>query len=159
MIAIQIICLGKLNQTFWMNPFKEYSKRLTRYGTVKCIELKEEILPKKPSKKEIQIALSKEANAIQSKINPSDALYLLDSNGKMFTSVEFSQLLQEELLEKNKSISFVIGSSHGLSEALKKKGKCISFSRLTFPHQLFRIILLEQIYRAFKIQHGETYHK
>ncbi len=140
---IKIICLGKIKENYFNLAIEEYKKRLNKYTKLEIIELNDE------KDDDIKSCLQKE----------KDNLVILDILGTEYTSVEFSKFLEKELTT-NSNITFLIGSSNGLSDEIKKlTNKKISFSKLTFPHQLFRIILLEQIYRGFKIINNESYHK
>lgn len=140
---IKIICLGKIKENYFNLAIEEYKKRLNKYTKLEIIELNDE------KDDDIKSCLQKE----------KDNLVILDILGTEYTSVEFSKFLEKELTN-NSNITFLIGSSNGLSDEIKKlTNKKISFSKLTFPHQLFRIILLEQIYRGFKIINNESYHK
>ncbi len=150
---IKIICMGKIKETYLQEAINEYKKRLTKYTKLEIIELKDE----KDMDKEI--ALQKEYNQIKKHITEKDNLVLLDPKGKQHTSESFSEYINNELVH-NSNITFLIGSSNGFKQELKDQiSKKISFSSLTFPHQLFRVLLLEQIYRSFKILNNETYHK
>ena len=150
---IKIICLGKIKEDFFKDEEKEYLKRLQKYTKLEIIELEDE------KDKDIKVCLSKEEQLIKKSIKDKDNLVLLDINGKEYTSTEFSNFINKELTE-NSNITFIIGSSNGVSEEIKRLAKKkVSFSKLTFPHQMFRIILLEQIYRSFKIINNESYHK
>lgn len=150
---IKIICLGKIKENYLKEAIKEYQKRLSKYTKLEIIELKDE-KDETPS-----LALQKEKEQIQKHLKETDNLILLDPTGKELTSQEFSNMINNELTHKS-NITFLIGSSNGFDEELKNKiPKKITFSSLTFPHQLFRVILLEQIYRSFKIINNETYHK
>ena len=132
---------------------EEYKKRLNKYTKLEIIELNDE------KDDDIKSCLQKEKDNILNHIKEKDNLVILDILGTEYTSVEFSKFLEKELTT-NSNITFLIGSSNGLSDEIKKlTNKKISFSKLTFPHQLFRIILLEQIYRGFKIINNESYHK
>lgn len=150
---IKIICLGKIKEKYYREALEEYIKRLSKYTKIKIIELKDE-----PDSNPNQ-ALKKEKEQILKNISETDNLILLDPKGKEYTSEEFSNFINKELTYQS-NITFIIGSSNGIDEELKKEiTKKISFSQLTFPHQLFRIILVEQIYRSFKILNNENYHK
>jgi len=137
----------------------EYSKRISRFCSLEIVELKEILLPERPPPKIVEKALHKEGLEIEDKKNQEAAGFALDMNGSSLHSIEFSRLLHQHLFVQGQSIAFIIGSSYGLSPCIKKKYSCLSFSSLTFPHQLCRILLLEQIFRGFKIQAGEVYHK
>ena len=150
---IKIICLGKIKEQYLEEAIKEYTKRLSKYTKLEIIELKDY------QDSEIKTALKKEEELIKKHIKETDNLVLLDIKGKQYTSEELSQFINKELTY-NSNITFIIGSSNGLGEEIKKlTNKKISFSPLTFPHQLFRVFLLEQIYRSFKIINNENYHK
>lgn len=148
---IKIICLGSVKETYLKEAIKEYQKRLSKYTKLEIVELKDE--------KDSNNPLKKEKESILNHINSKDNLVILDIKGKEYTSEEFSDFINKELAN-NSNITFIIGSSTGLDEEIKMlSNKKVSFSLLTFPHQLFRVILLEQIYRSFKILNNETYHK
>ena len=150
---IKIICIGKIKEKFFKEAEQEYLKRLSKYTKIEIIELEDE------KDININVCLNKEKEEIKKVIKEKDNLIILDIKGKEKTSEEFSEMINNELLY-NSNITFIIGSSNGLHEEIKSlTDKKISFSKLTFPHQMFRIILLEQIYRSFKIINNETYHK
>lgn len=159
MIKITLICLGKPKEKYLKEACNEYAKRLSRYCSLEIVELDPVRLPEKPSQSEIDSALLKEAEMIIKKIPQNSDVYTLCIEGKPLSSGNFAQnIAASQNLGKN--IAFVIGSSYGLSEKVKALSKLrLSFSAMTFPHQLFRVMLLEQIYRAFKINEGSTYHK
>ena len=160
MSNINIICVGKIKESFFREAIDEYSKRLDSYCSLNIIELKDEKIPNNPSQKECQIIKEKEGNNILSHIKNDTYIICLDLKGNQYTSEEFSQKINNISNNISSSITFIIGGSLGISQnVLKKANESISFSKLTFPHQLFRVILLEQIYRAFKIMNNETYHK
>ena len=134
---IKIICLGKIKEKYFNDAIKEYEKRLSKYTKLEIIELNDE------KDNDIKVCLQKEKVSILNHIKEKDNIIILDIEGKEYTSLEFSNFLEKELTI-NSNITFLIGSSNGLDEEIKKlTNKKISFSRLTFPHQLFRIILLE----------------
>ena len=150
---IKIICLGKIKEKYFKDAEKEYLKRLNKYTKIEIIELSD------INDNDIAYALTKEKENIKQHIKTHDNIVILDINGKEQTSEELSMFINKELTYYS-NITFIIGSSNGLHEEIKQlTTKKISFSRLTFPHQLFRIILLEQIYRSFKILNNEQYHK
>lgn len=160
MVHINIICVGKIKEQYLRDAINEYSKRLTKYCSLTITELLDEKIPNNPSEKEIELIKNKEGQNILSQIKKDTYLICLDLKGKQYTSEEFSNKLNEISLNFNSSITFVIGGSLGISnEILSKANELISFSKMTFPHQLFRVFLLEQIYRAFKITNNENYHK
>ena len=150
---IKIICLGSLKEKYLQDAVKEYEKRLSKYTKLEIIELKDK------KDENIKDALKDEKDRILKSLKEKDNIVILDIQGKEYTSEEFSAFVNKELVS-NSNITFIIGSSNGLDEEIKKlSNKKISFSKLTFPHQLFRVVLLEQIYRAFKILNNESYHK
>ena len=160
MSNINIICVGKIKEIFFREAIDEYSKRLNSYCSLNIIELKDEKIPNNPSEKENQIIKEKEGTNILSHIKKDTYIICLDLRGKQYSSEEFSQKINNISTNISSSITFIIGGSLGISQnVLKKANESISFSKMTFPHQLFRVILLEQIYRAFKIMKNETYHK
>ena len=149
---IKVICFGKIKEAFFKEAIKEYQKRLSKYTKLEIIELPD-IDPVLPD------FLTKEEQNLKKILKKSDNLVMLDKDGPMLTTEEFSAFIDKELT-LNSNITFLIGSSYGFSQNLKKEiTKKLSFSKLTFPHQLFRVLLLEQIYRLFKIINHETYHK
>lgn len=144
---IKIICLGKIKEKYLTDLINDYQQRIARYHKIEIIELSD------------SNDLKKEALDISKYLKPNEYLIALDIQGKQFTSEEFAQKIDETFITHS-TITFLIGSSNGLDEELKKKSNLrLSFSTLTFPHGLFRGLLLEQIYRAFKILNNETYHK
>lgn len=149
---IKIVCVGKIKEKFYREGIEEYKKRLTKYTKIEIIEVPDSSL------ENINLALEQEKNSITKHLNDKDYLIALDINGKELTSIELAKYIDDTLI-KNSNIVFIIGGSNGISEKIKEKCNLISFSKLTFPHQLFRVILLEQIYRSFKIINNESYHK
>ncbi len=159
MIKITVIALASLKEKYLREAAGEYVKRLGAYCNLKIIELDPVRLPEKPSESEINSALSREAELIAKKIPAGDLVVPLCIEGKQLSSEEFAGALREEL-NIGRGITFIIGSSCGLSEDIKRRADLkLSFSKMTFPHQLFRVMLLEQLYRAFKICSGGAYHK
>ena len=149
---IKIICVGKIKEKYLKEAVLEYQKRISKYTKLELIELPDYDF-------DIKKTLSKEKDNILKVIKPNDYNILLDLDGKSFTSLEFAFKLLN-LREKYPNINFIIGGSFGVDTAIKEKcQERISFSKLTFPHQLFRVIFLEQIYRSFKIINNEEYHK
>jgi Uncharacterized conserved protein len=150
---IKIICLGKIKENYIKEAIKDYEKRITKYLTLEIIELSDE---KTDDKK---VALRKEKEKILKALNPKDYIITLEVDKEEYTSNELAGKL-DRLFINNSNIVFIIGGSFGLDEDIKKiANESISFSKLTFPHQLFRLILLEQLYRCFKINNNEEYHK
>ena len=149
---IKIICIGKIKEKYLKEAVLEYQKRISKYTKLELIELPDYDF-------DIKKTLSKEKDNILKVIKPNDYNILLDLDGKSFTSLEFAFKLLN-LREKYPNINFIIGGSFGVDTDIKEKcQERISFSKLTFPHQLFRVIFLEQIYRSFKIINNEEYHK
>ncbi len=143
---IKIVCVGKIKESFYRDAIDEYMKRLTRYHKVIINEV-------------IDSNINKEKDLIFKYINDKDYVIVLDINGYSLNSIDFSSFIDKTLIN-NSNIVFVIGGSYGLHNDVKKRANySLSFSKMTFPHQLFRVILLEQIYRSFKIINNETYHK
>ena len=162
MINIKIICVGKVKEKSLNDLIQEYSKRLSKYCKLEIIELEDEKIPSTPSLATEEIIREKESNKIIDRLNKIGKAYtiLLDVQGKSYTSEEFSQKIVDISTYENSTINFVIGGSLGFSSKLRNMiNDKLSFSKMTFPHQLFRVFLLEQIFRAFKIQNNETYHK
>lgn len=150
---IKIICIGKIKEKYLKDAIEDYQTRLSKYTKLEIIELKDE--PNQNPK----TALEQEKHQIKKHLKETDNIVLLDIKGKTYTSEELSEFINKELTYQS-NITFIIGSSHGLDDEIKElTTKKISFSSLTFPHQLFRVLLLEQIYRSFKILNNETYHK
>lgn len=143
---IRIICVGKVKEAFYRDAIIEYQKRLSKYHKLEIIELADS-------------NMKEEKNLILKKIDKRDYIVTLEIGGKQMDSLSFSNFIDYTFLNHS-TITFIIGGSDGLDEEIKRLADfSLSFSKLTFPHQLFRVILLEQIYRAFKIIHHESYHK
>ena len=148
---IKIICIGKIKENYLKEAIKDYSKRISKYTKLEIIELKDEAIKEK--------ALKKEAQRIEEKIKEDDYVITLEIEGNNISSEDLKEKIEKTLIT-NSNITFIIGGSFGLDDSIKQKSDYkLSFSKLTFPHQLFRIILLEQIYRSFKIINNENYHK
>lgn len=159
MLNLSLICVGKLKEKAFLALQDEYSKRLRRFCHCDLIQLEEQRLPANPSSSQIQAALQKEGEAIAAKIPKGAYTVALCIEGGQMASTEFSKKLQAVALSTDK-ICFIVGGSYGLDAQLKKNAQMqLSFSEMTFPHHLFRIMLFEQIYRAFAIQAGTEYHK
>ena len=157
---ISIIAVGKLKEKYLKMAVDEYSMRLSRYAKLEIIELQDEKTPDNASEKEEVQIKEKEGSAILSKIKDNSYVIAMDLNGKQLTSVEFSQFISNCAVMGNSNIVFVIGGSLGLSEeVIKRADYKLCFSKMTFPHQLFRVMLLEQVYRGFRIMNNEPYHK
>lgn len=159
MLNINIICVGKIKENYLKDAILEYSKRLSKYCSLSITELQDEKLPNKLNDSIISEIKSKECNSIISHIKKDSYVICLDLKGKQFTSEEFSCKLEDIALNYNSYITFIIGGTLGLNEEVLSLSKeKICFSKMTFPHQLIRVFLLEQLFRAFKISKGETYH-
>lgn len=160
MIGITIICLGKLKENYLRDASAEYIKRLSAFSKLSVIELTPEKLPESPSEKQIENALQTEGRKIIEKIPKGAFVYTMCIEGKQRTSEQFSRELDDIATKGFSNIVFIIGSSFGLCDEVKKlSNERFSMSKMTFPHQLARIMLLEQIYRAVQISKGTKYHK
>lgn len=159
-MLIKIISVGKLKEKYLKQGIEEYSKRLSRYTKFEMIEVKDEPTKENASETEDEIVKDVEGRRILNKIKPDDYVYLLAINGQMLTSPELAKSMQSQMTQGKSTLVFVIGGSLGTSEAVNKRAnKAISFGKMTLPHQLMRLVLTEQIYRAFRIQNNEPYHK
>lgn len=159
-MKIKIICVGKIKEKYLKDAIDEYKKRLSRFATVEITELSDEKIPDNPSKAQMDIVLKKEGDKILEKIGASDFLITLCVEGKNLSSEELAHKISDICLMGNSTITFVIGGSLGIREDIKNLSKLkLSFSKMTFPHQLMRVILFEQVYRSFKINANEEYHK
>ena len=145
---ITLICVGKLKEEYWRQAQEEYAKRLTRYGTLQVVEVRE------------RDDIEKEGEDILKRIREEDYLIALAIEGKTIDSITLSRYLENLSIQGKSNMTFVIGGSLGLSKVVLERADLrLSFSKLTFPHQMIRIFLLEQIYRSYKIMKGEAYHK
>ena len=159
MLHINIICIGKLKEQYLKDALNEYSKRLSKYCSLKITELPDEKIPENLNSNIIDRIKETESNNILSHIKSDSYNISLDLHGKQFSSEEFSSKIEDIALNKSSNINFIIGGTLGLSDKLlKQSSELISFSKMTFPHQLIRIFLLEQLFRAFKILSNEKYH-
>ena len=160
MLDVHILCVGKLKEKFYMEAAAEYVKRLGGYCRLTLTELPEERLPTSPSRAQIDAALEKEAAAIRAKLPPNSSLVALCVEGKLRSSEDLARMVADWSLGSAKHLVFLIGSSYGLHPSLKGQAWVkLSMSPMTFPHHLARVMLLEQVYRAFKINEGSDYHK
>ncbi len=151
---IKILCVGKIKEKFLKDAINEYIKRLSKYTKLEIIEIPDE------ATNNSNITLDKEKEKLLKHINLKDYNIVLDIEGKMLDSLDFAHKINNIFTNENSNITFIIGGSCGLHQEIKKLANySLSFSKLTFPHQLFRVLLLEQIYRSFKILNNETYHK
>lgn len=150
---IKIICVGSIKERYLKDAIEEYKKRLSKYTKLEIIEVDD------IDNKSIDIILNKEKELIEKHIDSKDYLITLQIDGNMLDSIELSKRI-DDVFNTNSNITFVIGGSYGLHQSIKDRSNYkLSFSKLTFPHQLFRVMLLEQIYRAYKIKNNESYHK
>ncbi len=155
----KIIAVGNLKEDYLKKAEAEYKKRLSGYGKIEIIEIKEEKLSQNPSEKEVALALEKESKKILEKVD-KDFCVVLAIEGKQYSSQALADFTKQKEIEGYGGFSFIIGSSHGLHPEVKRRGDLkLSFSKMTLPHQLMRIVLMEQIYRICKINGGEAYHK
>lgn len=159
-MKINIICVGKLKEKYLKEAITEYSKRLSRFCTLNIIEIPDEKIPDNASLSEEKKVLKTESDKILKYISDDDYVYSLCIEGKSLSSEEFASNISKNMLSGKGTIDFVIGGSLGLDDSVKRRSDFkLSFSAMTFPHQLMRVIALEQIYRCFKINSNEKYHK
>jgi len=157
---ITIICVGKLKETYWKDAQQEYLKRLKRFAKIHLIEVMDESSSITNSDADKTSLIVKEGQRILNKIPANAYVIVMDVNGKKMSSEQFAKQMSDIGIYHASHICFVVGGSLGVSSEVKKISHLkLSFSEMTFPHQLFRVILLEQIYRCFKINHNEAYHK
>lgn len=150
---IKIICVGKIKEKYIKEAIDDYASRIKRYTNLEIIEVMDEKIEND------KITKQKEGKKLLNHIKEKDYVIVLDVNSKEYTSLEFAKMIHDTLIV-NSNLVFVIGGSLGFDDmVLTRANKKISFSKLTFPHQLFRVLLLEQIYRSYKINHNENYHK
>ena len=159
MLNISIICIGKIKENYLKDAINEYSKRLSKFCNLKITELQDEKLPTKINGSIINEIKNKECDKIIDAIKKDSYIICLDLKGKEYSSEDFSRKIENIALNFNSSITFIIGGTLGLNEkVLSLASEKICFSKMTFPHQLIRVFLLEQLFRAFKISNNETYH-
>ncbi|WP_034429810.1 23S rRNA (pseudouridine(1915)-N(3))-methyltransferase RlmH [Caldisalinibacter kiritimatiensis] len=157
---ITVISVGKIKEKYLKEGIKEYSKRLSKYCKLKLIEVNDEKAPENLSEAEMKQVKDKEGQRILNKLNENSYIISLCIDGKNLSSEDFAEKIEGLALTGNSNITFIIGGSLGLSdEVIKKSHFKLSFSKMTFPHQLMKLILLEQVYRAFRINRNEPYHK
>ncbi|MCX7694233.1 MAG: 23S rRNA (pseudouridine(1915)-N(3))-methyltransferase RlmH [Caloramator sp.] len=157
---ITIISVGKLKEKYLKEGINEYLKRLSKYAKIDIVEVPDEKAPENLSKKEEDMVKEREGQGILKYIKDNMYVVVLDIKGKQLSSEELADFLSQRALLGESNIAFVIGGSLGLSQSvLNRANYKLSFSKMTFPHQLMRLILLEQIYRGFRIINGEPYHK
>ena len=157
---IKLVTVGKIKEKYLKQAISEYSKRLSRYTKLEIIELSDEQAPENLSDKEIELIKNKEGERILSKIKDNEYVISLVIKGTNYSSEELADKIEDLGIEGYSNITFIIGGSLGLSDdVIKRSNLKLSFSKMTFPHQLMRVILLEQIYRSFRIINNEPYHK
>ena len=160
MLSVHLLCVGKLKERFYIEAAAEYQKRLAGYCKLTLVELPEERLPQNPTQGQIEKALAKEADAIRGKLPPSASVVALCVEGRLRSSEELASLMSTWEHSSAKHLVFVIGGSYGLHPSIKAQAWAqLSMSPMTFPHHLARVMLLEQVYRGFKINEGSSYHK
>ena len=160
MQKVTIICTGKLKEKFYLDAAAEYAKRLSRFCTLTILELPEERLPESPSPAQIEAALAREADAVRAKLPAGCLLIAMCVEGQERSSEALARYLAESAARGAGHIVFLIGSSYGMHHSLKQQADLrLSMSPMTFPHHLLRVMLLEQIYRAYQINAGSKYHK
>ncbi len=159
-MKIRIIGVGKLKEKYLKEGTEEYIKRISAYADVEVIEVEDEPIPKHPSLAQEVMVKAKEGRRVLDQVKQSDFMILLDVAGTELDSVDLSKYIEKQMIDGHSTIDFVLGGSLGNSEdVLERADYRLSMSRMTMPHQLARLVLLEQIYRSFKIMKGETYHK
>lgn len=159
-MKIKIVTVGKLKERYLKDGIAEYTKRISRFAKLEMIELADEKTPDKASELENQKILETEGARILSKVGERDFVVVLAIEGKTFSSEDFSKQLEQASIKGYSTLTFIIGGSLGLAPIVKNRANLsVSFGRLTLPHQLMRLVLVEQIYRAFTIQQGSPYHK
>lgn len=159
-MKITVLAVGKLKEKYWKQAIAEYQKRLGAYTKIEVIEVPDEKAPENMSHKEVEQVKQKEGQRLLAKIKPQSTVITLEIKGNMLTSEGLAKNLQQRMVQGQSDFTFVIGGSNGLhQDVLDRSNYALSFSKMTFPHQMMRVILLEQVYRAFKIMRGETYHK
>lgn len=156
---VTIIAVGNIKEKYLIDGINEFIKRIKKYSNIKIIEINESKISDL-SDKSVEKSLEEEGSKIISKIGDKDYIITLEIEGKQLTSEDFAYRLEDLKIQGNNDFVFIIGSSHGLSDDVKKISNLkLSFSKMTFPHQLMRLVLLEQIYRCFRISNNEPYHK
>lgn len=159
-MQVQMVCVGKLKEKYWVGAIEEYSKRLSGYARLEIRELADEKTPDSMSPAEEEQVKAREGERILAALKADALVVALAIEGESWTSEQLAAVMDKQAVYGGGAIAFVIGGSLGLSSAvLARADKKLSFGRMTFPHQLMRVILLEQVYRAFKINRGEPYHK
>ena len=159
-MKIRIIAIGKIKESYLKEGILEYSKRIKPYAALEIVEVNDEPVSDNPKEAEITKVKNTEGERVLKLLKDGDYVISLDLNKKQYTSPEFAEFLSDRFVRGGSSLTFIIGGSYGLSDALKNRAnESFSLSNMTFLHQMTRLILLEQIYRAFKINRNEVYHK
>ena len=158
---IKIIAVGKIKEKFYKDAIDEYLKRMQAYNKVEIIEVADEMAAENLSEKELEQVKEKEGERILGKLSKEDYVVSLEILGKQIDSIEFAKFIENEMAEGfGRNLVFIIGGSNGLAkEVSQRSNKKLSFGKMTYPHQLMRVILTEQIYRAYRIINGHPYHK
>lgn len=159
-MKLTIIAVGKLKEKYWKQAIAEYTKRLSAYTKVEIIEVPDEKAPETMSEKEVEQVKAKEGQRILAKVKPQSTVITLEIQGKMLSSEALAKELDQRMTQGASDFTFIIGGSNGLhQDVMNRSNFALSFSKMTYPHQMMRVVLLEQVYRAFKINRGEAYHK
>lgn len=159
-MKIRILCVGKVKEKYLRDAIDEYMKRMQKFADMEILEVSDEKTEERASETEMESVLSKEGERLMKFIGDRDFVTVLDIGGVKVSSEGLADRIKTTILKGSSTLDFIIGGSLGLSDAIKKRADFrLSFSDMTFPHQLMRVILLEQIYRAFKINNNEPYHK
>lgn len=159
-MRIRVICIGRLKERFYTDAVAEFTKRLSRFCDVEIVDLPDEKVADSPSEAEIERVKGIECQRLEARLAREEYVIALDPRGRELSSEQLADKLSEIMLSGGSRIAFIIGGSHGLTDALRRRADFVlSFSKMTFSHQIFRTMLLEQVYRAFKIINNEPYHK
>lgn len=159
-MKITILTVGKLKEKYWKQAIAEYEKRLGAYSKVEIIEVPDEKAPENMSDKEVEQVKEKEGQRLLAKVKQQSTVITLEIKGNMLTSEDLAKEIESRMTRGQSDFTFIIGGSNGLHKGvLDRSDYALSFSKMTFPHQMMRVILIEQVYRAFKIMRGEPYNK
>ena len=159
-MKITILTVGKLKEKYWKQAIAEYEKRLSAYSKIEIIEVPDEKAPENMSDKEVEQVKEKEGQRLLAKVKQQSTVITLEIKGNMLTSEGLAKEIESRMTRGQSAFTFIIGGSNGLhKDVLDRSDYALSFSKMTFPHQTMRVILIEQVYRAFKIMRGEAYHK
>ena len=159
-MKLTVITVGKLKEKYWLDAVKEYQKRISKYAKIELIEVADEKEPNNASEKDLEQIKDKEAEKILSKIKDTQHVVTMEINGKEYTSEKLANEYQRWMNIGKSDVVFVIGGSNGIGDAVKKRSNQeISFGALTYPHQMMKVMLLEQLFRVNKILRNESYHK